>query len=64
MAVAVSTAEPRIKVVYGREDFTKVPLPERVADYLELRYMGSEVTFTATWRQVATILGALSNTDG
>jgi hypothetical protein len=34
--------EPRAKVVYSREDFAKVPLPARVADYPELRYMGSK----------------------
>jgi adenine-specific DNA-methyltransferase len=36
------TADPRSNVVYSREDFTGVPLPERVADYPELRYMGSK----------------------
>jgi adenine-specific DNA-methyltransferase len=39
---AVSAPEPRIAVVYSREDFAKVPLPERVVDYPELRYMGSK----------------------
>lgn len=39
---AISTGQPRMKVVYSREDFAKVPLPERVADYPELRYMGSK----------------------
>src|SRR6266481_4256384 len=36
------TTEPRVKVVYSREDFTDFPLPERVAGYPELRYMGSK----------------------
>jgi len=34
--------EPRPSVVYSREDFASVPLPDRVADYPELRYMGSK----------------------
>jgi adenine-specific DNA-methyltransferase len=34
--------EPRTKIIYSREDFAKVPLPARVADYPELRYMGSK----------------------
>jgi DNA adenine methylase/adenine-specific DNA-methyltransferase len=29
-------------IVYSREKFADVPLPERVADYPELRYMGSK----------------------
>src|SRR5437763_15761657 len=33
---------PRIKVVYSRDDFSDVPLPERAAEFLELRYMGSK----------------------
>ncbi len=36
------TDTPRIKVVYSRDDFSGVPLPERAADFLELRYMGSK----------------------
>ena len=42
LAKAVPPAEPQLKVVYSREDFANVPLPERVADYPELRYMGSK----------------------
>jgi len=42
LATAVLPAEPRIKLVYSREDFTSVPLPENVAAYPELRYMGSK----------------------
>jgi adenine-specific DNA-methyltransferase len=42
IALDVPEAEPRIEVVYSREDFTKVPLPEHVAEYPELRYMGSK----------------------
>src|SRR5580693_8071612 len=34
--------EPRIDLVYSREDFAGVPLPDRVAEYPELRYMGSK----------------------
>src|SRR4051812_44641480 len=34
--------EPHIQVVYSREDFANVPLPERAAEYPELRYMGSK----------------------
>jgi DNA adenine methylase/adenine-specific DNA-methyltransferase len=41
-APAVSVVEPRIKLVYSREDFNNVPLPENVAAYPELRYMGSK----------------------
>jgi DNA adenine methylase/adenine-specific DNA-methyltransferase len=33
---------PTLKVVYSREDFANVALPERVAEYPELRYMGSK----------------------
>src|SRR5216684_1085193 len=42
LAATVTTAPPCIKVVYSREDFAEVPLPERVAAYPELRYMGSK----------------------
>src|SRR5882762_9615148 len=42
LAPAVAPPHPRIKLVYSREDFTKVPLPEYVAEYPELRYMGSK----------------------
>ena len=31
-----------MKLVYSQEDFATVPLPERVSDYPELRYMGSK----------------------
>jgi DNA adenine methylase/adenine-specific DNA-methyltransferase len=34
--------EPRIEVVYSREDFSGVPLPELAGTYPELRYMGSK----------------------
>src|SRR4029077_8928926 len=34
--------EARINVAYSREDFASVPLPDRVAGYPELRYMGSK----------------------
>ena len=42
LACAVPAAEPRLTVVYSREAFASVPLPERVAHYPELRYMGSK----------------------
>jgi DNA adenine methylase/adenine-specific DNA-methyltransferase len=42
MTIAFPKAESPVKVVYSREDFAKVPLPEHVADYPELRYMGSK----------------------
>jgi len=41
-ATAVPPAAPHIKLVYSREKFANVPLPERAADYPELRYMGSK----------------------
>ena len=42
LATAVPTTAPLIKIVYSRENFVSVPLPERTADYPELRYMGSK----------------------
>jgi DNA adenine methylase/adenine-specific DNA-methyltransferase len=42
LARAVTNEQPRIKVVYSREDFSNIPLPDRVAEYPELRYMGSK----------------------
>jgi adenine-specific DNA-methyltransferase len=33
---------PQIKLVYSREDFAEIPLPDHVAEYPELRYMGSK----------------------
>src|SRR5579885_1220848 len=41
LATTISDAAP-LEVVYSREDFAKVPLPSRVAEYPELRYMGSK----------------------
>ena len=38
----VPASNPRVKLVYSREDFTHIPLPENVAAYPELRYMGSK----------------------
>jgi hypothetical protein len=38
----LQSRKPQIKLVYSREDFTKIPLPENVAEYPELRYMGSK----------------------
>jgi adenine-specific DNA-methyltransferase len=31
-----------VQLIYSREDFSSVPLPERVSSYPELRYMGSK----------------------
>jgi len=42
MAEAVSAAAPRGLGVDSREDFSIPPLPEHVAEYPELRYMGSK----------------------
>jgi adenine-specific DNA-methyltransferase len=41
-ASAVPGFKPGIKLVYSREDFARIPLPERAAAYPELRYMGSK----------------------
>src|SRR5438270_11984142 len=42
LATALLPFEPGIKLVYSREDFAGIPLPENVAVYPELRYMGSK----------------------
>src|SRR2546426_12116759 len=34
--------EPGVRLIYSRENFATVPLPERVAEFPELRYMGSK----------------------
>ncbi len=39
---ATKGSASRTKVVHSREDIAEVPLPERVAAYPELRYMGSK----------------------
>jgi DNA adenine methylase/adenine-specific DNA-methyltransferase len=39
---AFTAAQPRLKLVSNGEDFTGPPLPEQVALYPELRYMGSK----------------------
>ncbi|MDP9171810.1 MAG: DNA adenine methylase [Acidobacteriota bacterium] len=42
-ATPAAAIKPRqLKLVYSRDDFDGVPLPDRVADYPELRYMGSK----------------------
>ena len=41
-AQVVPATETQGKFDYGREDFASVPFPERLADYPELRYMGSK----------------------
>ena len=41
-ATAFLPFDPGIKLVYSREDFAGIPLPENVAAYPELRYMGSK----------------------
>ena len=35
-------SKPRLRVAYSRDDLANVPLPPHVADYPELRYMGSK----------------------
>lgn len=42
LAPAIPFPKPQINLVYSREDFTSIPLPEHVAAYPELRYMGSK----------------------
>jgi DNA adenine methylase/adenine-specific DNA-methyltransferase len=42
LAKAVPAVETQSMLAYSREDFASVPLPARVADYPELRYMGSK----------------------
>src|SRR5580698_6186561 len=42
LARAIGAPEPRVKTEYSRRDLTNVPLPDRVAAYPELRYMGSK----------------------
>lgn len=42
LATAVPALEPRVELVYSRESFADVPLPDRVSGYPELRYMGSK----------------------
>src|SRR5260370_6503249 len=39
---AVSVPRTKIRLIYSREDFATLPLPEHVVDYPELRYMGSK----------------------
>jgi len=42
LAATLSDSAPRMKLAYSREDFANIPLPARVAEYPELRYMGSK----------------------
>lgn len=42
ITVAAPSAEPQIRVVYSREDFSNILLPEQIAEYPLLRYMGSK----------------------
>ncbi len=39
LAAPLPEEDPRIKLVYSWQKFANVPLPERVSDYPELRYM-------------------------
>jgi adenine-specific DNA-methyltransferase len=39
---AIPIPRPQIRLVYSREDFANIPLPEHAAAYPELRYMGSK----------------------
>lgn len=41
-ALAAPPSTFRMKLIYSREQFDNVPLPEHVRDYPELRYMGSK----------------------
>jgi adenine-specific DNA-methyltransferase len=34
--------KPDLRLIHGRDDFARVPLPERIRNYPELRYMGSK----------------------
>lgn len=56
-AAALLPFEPPLDVVYSREDFDELPLPERVSRYPELRYMGSK------HRLLAWIHGVLRTLD-
>jgi DNA adenine methylase/adenine-specific DNA-methyltransferase len=56
-AALASLPESPIKLIYSRENFSTVPLPERVSDYPELRYMGSK------HRLLPWIHGVLRNLD-
>jgi adenine-specific DNA-methyltransferase len=42
LAKAVPPAERQLKLIFSGEDFTGAPLPAQVAEYPELRYMGSK----------------------
>jgi adenine-specific DNA-methyltransferase len=42
LAPSSLASKVEMKLVYNREDFTKIPLPENVPAYPELRYMGSK----------------------
>jgi adenine-specific DNA-methyltransferase len=57
LVTAVPATEPRVKIVYSRENFSKIPLPERAAEFPELRYMGSK------HRLLPWIHGVLSTLD-
>ncbi len=41
-APTLEDSEPGINLVYSREDFSHIPMPEHAAEYPELRYMGSK----------------------
>lgn len=52
-----ATTTPRIELVYSREDFSDVPLPEQARRYPEFRYMGSK------HRLLPWVHGVLQNLD-
>jgi adenine-specific DNA-methyltransferase len=56
-APTLDASKPAINLVYSREDFTHIPLPEHAAEYPELRYMGSKN------RLLSWIHGVLSGLD-
>lgn len=41
-APTLEDSEPGINLVYSREDFSHIPMPEHAVEYPELRYMGSK----------------------
>lgn len=53
----MTAAQPRLQLVYSREDFDGVELPRQVAHYPELRYMGSK------YKLLPWIHGVLSRLD-
>ena len=57
LASAIPTARRQLQLIYSRDDFADLPLPDRAAAYPELRYMGSK------HRLLPWIHGVLSQLD-